>query len=59
MRYGLLILFMSFSAFVWAQNKGIISGIVIDNNTEEPLAFAKVFIEGTQFGTDTDLDGTY
>ncbi len=42
-----------------AQTTGIIRGEVIDENTQEPLAFAKVFIEGTQYGTDTDLDGSY
>lgn len=42
-----------------AQTKGTIVGEVRDANTDEPLAFAKVFIEGMQLGASTELDGTY
>ena len=42
-----------------AQNTGLILGEVRDANTEEPLAFAKVFVEGQQLGTTTELDGSY
>jgi len=55
-----------FSAYVilsisglFSQTTGIIRGNVKDANTEEPLAFAKVFIEDTQLGVDTDLEGNY
>lgn len=51
--------FIFFSSLLFSQTKGVIVGKVSDENTEEPLAFAKVFIEGLQLGTSTDLDGTY
>ena len=42
-----------------AQTNGAIQGTVIDKNTEEPLAFAKILAEGTNFGAITDIDGNY
>jgi hypothetical protein len=42
-----------------AQENGTILGVVTDINTKEPLAFAKVFVEGTEKGGVTDLDGKY
>lgn len=51
--------FFFFSSLLFSQTKGVIVGKVSDENTEEPLAFAKVFIEGLQLGTSTELDGTY
>jgi hypothetical protein len=51
--------FIFFSSLLFSQTKGVIVGKVSDENTEEPLAFAKVFIEGLQLGTSTELDGTY
>lgn len=55
-----LLLFLHFFALVAiAQNTGTIQGNAKDVNTEEPLAFAKVFIEGTQIGALTDIDGNY
>lgn len=44
---------------VWSQNTGTIQGNAKDKNTEEPLAYAKVFVEGTQLGAITDFDGNY
>jgi hypothetical protein len=43
----------------FGQNTGTIQGNAKDANTEEPLAFAKVFVEGTQTGAITDIDGNY
>lgn len=51
--------FIFYSSLLFSQTKGVIVGKVSDENTEEPLAFAKVFIEGLQLGTSTELDGTY
>lgn len=53
----LLITCVSFS--VVGQNTGTVQGNAKDANTEEPLAFAKVFAEGTQIGAITDLDGNF
>ena len=48
-----------FALLTVAQIEGTIVGEVRDANTDEPLAFAKVFIEGMQLGASTELDGTY
>ena len=44
---------------MFAQNLGSIQGQITDINTKAPLAFAKVFVEGTDKGAVTDLDGNY
>lgn len=59
MKVFALVGFIFFSSLLFSQTKGVIVGKVSDENTEEPLAFAKVFIEGLQLGTSTELDGTY
>ena len=51
--------FVLFALLTFAQIEGTIVGEVRDANTDEPLAFAKVFIEGMQLGATTELDGTY
>lgn len=51
--------FVLFAMLTFAQIEGTIVGEVRDANTDEPLAFAKVFIEGMQLGASTELDGTY
>ena len=59
MKVFALVGFIFYSSLLFSQTKGVIVGKVSDENTEEPLAFAKVFIEGLQLGTSTELDGTY
>ena len=59
MKVFALVGFIFYSSLLFSQTKGVIIGKVSDENTEEPLAFAKVFIEGLQLGTSTELDGTY
>ena len=44
--------------FSYGQN-GKIRGKVIDKNTNEPIAFANVILEGTQIGSVSDLDGVF
>ncbi len=51
--------FVLFTLLTFAQIEGTIVGEVRDANTDEPLAFVKVFIEGMQLGASTELDGTY
>ncbi|MGB1103388.1 MAG: TonB-dependent receptor [Crocinitomicaceae bacterium] len=56
----LLILITLIAAnFSIAQKNGTIQGTVIDKNTEEPLAFAKVLAEDTEFGAITDINGNF
>lgn len=46
--------------FVYAQDKGTISGLITDKEMNgEPLPFANVFIKGTTIGATTDMDGKY
>ena len=50
---GLSLTFASFS------QKGTIRGFVSDKNTGEPIMFCNVSLEGTNFGSQTDLNGMY
>ena len=51
----LLMVFLSVS--LWAQ--GTITGTVLEDGTEESLIGATVLLEGTNYGTTTDLDGKF
>jgi len=51
-----LILMLAFHA--GAQN-GQVKGVIKDAGNNEPLPFANVFIEGTQIGATSDLDGNF
>ncbi len=53
----IILLLVGFSAN--SQNLGTIQGQVIDLNTKAPLAFSKVFVEGTEKGAIADIDGNY
>ncbi len=53
-----LFLGLSLSLNVFSQ-KGTIRGFVSDKETEEPIMFCNVSIEGTSYGTQTDLNGMY
>ena len=59
MRTALLSTLLFLTSIAFGQKEGAIQGTVIDVNTEEPLAFAKVFVEGTEFGAVTDIDGNF
>ena len=59
MKYVLLAIITLFSIQVNAQSKGLIIGVVSDLNSEEPLPFAKVFVENSETGVVTKLDGRY
>jgi len=58
--YFLLFFFsaLSLSSSVWAQ-QGTFRGTVLDKDTGEPISFANVLVRGTDFGTNTDLDGFF
>ena len=51
-----LMMFISFSAFAQKNN---VSGVVVDKNTNEPVAGAALMVKGTSTGTVTNPDGTY
>jgi len=59
MKKVLLFLTLVMSLTSFSQTNGTILGTVIDKNTEAPLPFVKVFVEGTNYGTSTDFDGSY
>ena len=51
------LLMVFFTVSLWAQ--GTISGTVLEDGTEEALIGATVYLEGTNYGTVTDLDGKF
>ncbi len=53
------VVLISAAGSVFAQASGKISGRVLEKETGEPIPFANVFVEGTQQGAATDLDGNY
>lgn len=62
MNQKLLILLSAIFLFftsAFAGTTGKIAGRVIDKNSGEPLPGANVFLEGTSYGSTTDLDGYY
>lgn len=53
----LLFVFVCVSALAFSQ--GTIKGFVKDKQTGEPLLFVDVYIEGTNYGVTTDVNGYY
>ncbi len=54
----LFLLFVLFSLQAFPQN-AIISGIVTDKDSEEPLVGANIILDGTNWGVVTDIDGGF
>jgi hypothetical protein len=54
----ILFILLFYNVLSWAGTTGKIAGIVIDEKGE-PLLGANVFVEGTQLGAMTDLNGEY
>jgi TonB-dependent receptor len=55
-----LFLLLITTVFASAQNKGTITGKVLDlEMSSEPLPFANVYIKGTEIGSTSDFDGIY
>lgn len=59
MKLVIFLTLLTISFFANTQDNGTILGVVTDENTKEPLAFAKVFVEGAEKGAVTDIDGKY
>ncbi|MCB9247554.1 MAG: carboxypeptidase-like regulatory domain-containing protein [Ignavibacteriales bacterium] len=55
----LLILLLSISSLVIAQNSGKISGTVVDKASGDPLPGANVLLDGTSMGAATTFEGEY
>ena len=55
-KFKLLLISFLISFIGWAQT-GILTGKVIDGDSNDPLAFANVIIQGTSKGTTSDFDG--
>ncbi|MBL4650943.1 MAG: carboxypeptidase-like regulatory domain-containing protein, partial [Aureispira sp.] len=51
-------IFLLFSTLNFAQSITI-TGVVIDNDTEEAMPFCNVYVYGTSNGVTTDIDGNY
>jgi len=54
-----LVLIILPTANIFAQDKGSISGRLLDASNDEPLFFANIYIEGTTIGTVSDQDGEF
>lgn len=60
MKKILLITLLALSQFLVAQDKGKLTGLLTDKESNnEPLPFANVVIKGTDIGATTDFDGIY
>ena len=58
--YKILLQFFVVSLFSFASySQSLISGVVVDGSTNEPLIGANVSIKGTTDGTFTGLDGSF
>src|SRR5688572_19031930 len=58
LKVGLLLTFFLTSLFTWSQNKRI-SGRVVSEEDNKPLAGVSVSIKGRNIGTQTNADGIY
>jgi len=55
----LLLFIFTGGEFLFAQNTGLILGNLKDKNTQETIYPGTVVVEGTEFKTETDIDGNY
>lgn len=58
-KHGILILvFTILSTLLWSQT-GTIRGFVYEEKSGEPMIFTNVYLQGTQIGASTDVNGYY
>jgi len=55
----ILFLFILFQGYFYPQQKGMVTGTVLDSQTGEAIVGANVLIENTNIGAATDLDGNF
>ena len=51
--------FVLIASLLLAQKEGTLRGFVTDSNSKEPVLFAAVYLEGTSYSTQTDVNGYY
>ena len=56
LRYFYLFLFIGFS---FSQTTGKISGVIYDEDTQEPIIGANIIVVGANLGTSSDTDGSF
>lgn len=56
---GLFILFVFITGLGWSQNTAAIRGFVYNKANGEPIPFSSVYLKGTTFGVNTDLNGFF
>ena len=61
MKRSILLLFplLFIALSLSAQSGGVVRGNIYDKETGEPVMFGNVILEGTSYGTNTDLDGFF
>lgn len=57
-KYYISFLFIIFTSFAFSQT-GTVRGFVFDEATGEPVIFTNVYLEGTTYGSATDINGYY
>jgi hypothetical protein len=57
-KFYLAFLFVLISGFAFSQT-GTVRGFVFDDGTGEPVIFTNVYLEGTTYGSSTDINGYY
>jgi len=58
-RYGLLLLLLCSTLASFAQSGGTVKGFVYDRANGEPMIYTTVFLRGTNYGVQTDLNGYF
>lgn len=51
-------IFILFTSLIYSQS-GKVTGLIMDGEYDEPMAFANVIVKGSTIGTTTDFDGKY
>ena len=51
-------IFLLFTSFIFSQS-GKVTGVIMDGEYDEPMAFANVIVKGSTTGTTSDFDGKY
>jgi hypothetical protein len=58
-KYALTFIIILLNLISFGQSKGIILGNLKDKNTQETIYPGTIIVEGTEFKTQTDIDGNY
>lgn len=58
-RYGIALILLFAGSWLFAQNRSIFLGIVVDQVTQTAIPYAHVTFDGTAVGTSANLDGQF